>query len=511
MKEKDAIIITIGEKGVIFTIHNKKNISNKVFFENFDDEVRSSLSKILAENKTQNIYILFDTLDQNFKKKDYPLMKKTDLRLLIKREMNSGPNKNSLKNFLILNSAGNNSGIKSWQVIFISTSISSKTKDFFNFIHSLPNRLIGVYLSSIECSSILNHIEKFYNKKLDNEPKINCLVTQTKISGIRQTIYYEKQILFTRLLDYKTSDNDFLKRYEKDLYASYEYLHRIFPAISLKNFCITNIMPTEAIDIISKMKNIEFNIDNFTPFKIAKFLNKNFEIKEGAKNCDLIISRSFFQQKSSTHLKFTTQQIDNEKKLYFLMRYSYFASLLILLSIGVLSLGSISKISESEEMVDIAKIKHLNTMNEVSHSKKKLLNKEIELQRKYGEEARGIKIVEIGQINEIFNAKEAILFEEFSKLNFIKNYNLKVKNFSYHVKSFNSTKVNNANYGLAIDARIINKSGDVDDLFTKYDKLGTNFKQNYPKYKISITELPKNINLSEKYYYFDIKINISSK
>lgn len=507
MRKKEAIIITIGEKGAILTIHKRKEIVSKVFFENFDEEVEGSIKKILSKYKAYNIYLILDTLDQVFKKKDYPSMKKGDLEVLIKRELNNDSDKDSLRNYVILDKIKSNSTIKSWQVLFIYATLSPQIKDILRFIYNLPNSLIGIYLAPIESVQLINSINTQESK---SNSRIDCLVTQTKVSGIRQTIYHKNQILFTRLLDYDSSNPDFLKKYEKDLYANFEYLRRIFPEISIKNFYITNILSQNSIKIIEGIKNIEFNISNYTPHNIAESINEYFTVKKNTKNSDIILSKSFFESKKQT-LAFATEEITKLRKTYFFMRSSYFLNLLILLAIGVLCLSSISKISESEEMVNVVKIERLNSLNELSFSKKILLSKEAELSTKYNNQADGTKIIEVGEINEIFKNINDTPFKEYQKLYFIKEYDLIIMSKSYKVKKFNSMMNGKIQYSVNLKTQIINKSGDVDELFAKYDKLKLAVQKEYKGRKVSMTKLPRNINLAKKYHNFNIEINIDSK
>ncbi len=58
---------------------------------------------------------------------------------------------------------------------------------------------------------------------------------------------------------------------------------------------------------------------------------------------------------------------------------------------------------------------------------------------------------------------------------------------------------------------LINQTGNVDDLFIYYDKIKAQFTENFKDYRVTISELPKNINLAEKYYNFDVKINIEKQ
>ena len=57
--------------------------------------------KFFSKNKISEIFIILDGIDQIYKKKSYPTMQKGDVLHLIKREIASDPDKDSIKNFLL--------------------------------------------------------------------------------------------------------------------------------------------------------------------------------------------------------------------------------------------------------------------------------------------------------------------------------------------------------------------------------------------------------------------------
>ncbi len=69
----------------------------------------------------------------------------------------------------------------------------------------------------------------------------------------------------------------------------------------------------------------------------------------------------------------------------------------------------------------------------------------------------------------------------------------------------------NLGYEVKFSGRIINKSGDIEDLFREFDSLVIEVKKNMPSSTIKYNELPRNIDFNKKYYDFPVEFTISNK
>ena len=96
---KKRIVVTIGYNGTIIAFHAKNSIKQKFFFEKFDSEAVLKLKPYFTRFKRANISILLDTVDQTYKKKFFPAVRKMDLKNLVRRELGGVTNKDSLKSF----------------------------------------------------------------------------------------------------------------------------------------------------------------------------------------------------------------------------------------------------------------------------------------------------------------------------------------------------------------------------------------------------------------------------
>ena len=157
---KKAIVVLIGNNGTIITKHTG-NVIESEFVEKLTDENKPNLISFFAKAKGYSIYIMLDTIDQTYKKKTYPMMRKFDLERIAKRDLASDGDKEGLKNYILLRNHKNSNASKKNSLkkveasksdcLFITSSKSENISIWLNFIYELPNRLIGIYMLPVEC------------------------------------------------------------------------------------------------------------------------------------------------------------------------------------------------------------------------------------------------------------------------------------------------------------------------------------------------------------------------
>jgi hypothetical protein len=102
LSEKN-IVVTIGNYGAVIALHSGGKIDSKAFIAEFDDNARTQIAEICLSHKTTPIYVLLDTIDQSYKKKIYPSVRKSDLTRIVKRDLATDGDTSSLKGYMILN------------------------------------------------------------------------------------------------------------------------------------------------------------------------------------------------------------------------------------------------------------------------------------------------------------------------------------------------------------------------------------------------------------------------
>ncbi len=530
MIAESGFVITIGDHGAVVALHKNNEIKNKIFLKKLTDDIKLEIAKVFAEDKIAPVYILLDTNDQSYRKKTYPFIKKSDLLHLIKRDL--APEKTdlmpdekpseALHNYLILNEPKFDFKLnlkkqkpaeaKHWDCLFISATINDEIQHWLDFLSEINNRLVAIYMLPIEAFTLYRLLKKDIkqnSKTVAKKEDLCCIITQNKVGGSRQIVFSSEGILFTRSVDYDFEDPAFIEKYEQDIYSIFEYLKRPFADLTLKDLQIVNIFPQEILAKIKNTTNVDLNFINYTPFQAACNAGFNSLIPQNSHYCDLLISKAFFNSKKKI-LKFSTTKIALLEKLFIITRGSYYLNLIMLLLIAASCLLAIYSYNSLEEEKTIAEIENLNIAQSINKAKINLLDGEQILDAE-GEVIDIDRILDVGKTYETFTALDMDISSIYGNLKFIREYGVKLSNFSYVLSNFNPLSPSkNTEYKIVIDGNIYNKSGNIEELLEEFDALTAEFRKNFSGKKIQSNEVPKNIDFTKKYYDFPVQFSVLS-
>ena len=506
MFSQKTIVITIGNFGAVVALHNGGSIENKIFLDELNDTSKEELKSVFNKNKSASVYVLLDTIDQSYKKKVYPAIRRGDLNRIIKRDMASDGDKESLKSFIILNAK--KSGSSRWEALFVTSATSETINKWFGFILEMQNRFVGIYMLPVEAHSLFKKIKSDIKLKSRVQNKKNdlcCFVMQNKVSGIRQIVFSDHGIVFTRVVNYNFEQADFLEKYEQDIYSTFEYLKRLFPDLSISELDIVNIFSSSVLESIKKINSTDLNFVNYTPFEAAQKAGYGKIMPENSQYCDMILSKIFSEDKKI--LKFTIPRIVALERFFLTLRFSYYLNLFLVIavcSVAVYSIFSQDKVGEAIEAAETQKFASIQELGRI---------KKAALEGTQGEDEEDVDIKQItdfGKMEETLGSVGINYIDFYIKLKFLKDFNVKLTEYNYMISEFNfRSPAPNPNYNIALNGLILNKSGDIEDLFREFDTLVVEVKKNLSKNAVKYDDLPRNIDFNQKYYSFPINFNIA--
>ncbi len=506
MSGGDNFVITVGNCGAIVALHGKDKIKNKIFLDELNEDSKKELANLFLFNKKAPIYILFDTINQIYRKKIYPAVKKSDLVHVIKRDMEQDEDKESLKNYILLNKKI--TAARRWECLFVSFSGSKVTDDWIEFLLDRPNYLVGIYMLPIETFSLFNLIKsniRLNSRIILKRNDLYCFILQNKVNGVRQIVFSEVSIVFTRIVNYDFGASDFLEKYEQDLYSTFEYLKRLFPELIMGELDIINILPKEVIDKIKTIDNVELNFVNYTPSQAAIVAGFKGVVADNSGYCDLVISRIFIKSRHKI-LKFFTPKIKNLQKFFYIFKFSKYLNICLSVVICVIGLNILIANQKFGSLISAAE----KQKQEASDDLQKIKSSEID-----GKSLNDVdidQIIDMGKIHEALDGVGFNFIDAYQKLSIIKNYNVALSSFVYDLSNFNSKAENkNLVYKIDINGQIYNKSGDTEDLFREFDGMIVSVKQVFNKNQVKYTELPRNIDFAKKYYDSPVQITIDNQ
>lgn len=514
------IVVTIGNYGAVVALHEGNNMKNKIFLDDLTDAAQVELKTFFSKNKSASIYVLLDTIDQSYKKKVYPMVRRGDLSRIIKRDMASDGDKESMKNYILLNnkkislSPKKQSASNRWECLFVSSSNSETINKWMTFLLDLENPLVGIYMLPIETYNVFKLLKKSIvsQSKIKNKHNdLYCIVMQNKVSGIRQVVFSDQGIVFTRVVNYNFGQSDFLEKYEQDIYSTFEYLKRLFPDLSINELDIVNILPAEALEALKNFNNAaEINFVNYTPFKAASELGYSNLLPQDSSFCDLLISKVFSKEKKL--LKFTTPKVLILSRLFFGAKFSHYLNLLSIALICAVGLFTITTQNLIGETLATAEIEKYSAMQQLTKLKSSMVKGDKMIED--GEDIDIEEVIDFGKTEEMFGSVGINFFDYYAKLKFLKNFNLTLNKFSYSLQSFDVRMPSNPAYQINFGGELFNESGDIEDLFREFDNLNSEVKKNISKDssskdKLKSSELPRDIDFGKKYYSLPIDFAIT--
>jgi len=511
MFSKKNIIVTIGDRGAVVALHENNQIKNKFFLDELSDAAKTELKDLFTKNESAQVYILLDTIDQIYKKKIYPSVRGGDLARIIRRDINSDGDKESFKNYFILNPKKSpfekTPPNHRWESMFVSASNSPTITQWIEFLLEMPNRLVGIYMLPLEAFNLLNAAKSKIDARSKVKNKKNhlyCFVIQNKVSGTRQIVFSEQGMVFTRVVNYNFEQKDFLEKYEQDIYSTFEYLKRIFPTLSIDELDIVNVFPDDVLKIFGNIQNIELTPINYTPLEMAKEVG--CVLPQDSHFCDLLISKIFSEKKKL--LKFTTPKIHVLDRFFIALKASNYLNIGLVALICVALLTSFfiqhsvnNSIKSAELLKDLASQNYVRLKETaLDDSQLSEADKAIDVER----------VMDLGKMEETIGSIGTSFAVIYSKLKFVKDFNVKLDEFYYYLSGFNNKSPSvNSDYSIIFKGNLSNKSGDIEDLFREFDIFTNEVKKNLNKNQIKYSELPRNIDFNRKYYSFPIDFTIS--
>lgn len=511
-------VITIGNYGAVVALHENNIIKNKIFLEELTDVLQNDLRNLLTRNKSVPVYMVLDTVDQSYRKKSYPFLRKGDLIRIIKRDLVNDSSKDSIKNYIVFGDSMQDAASSStkitnrrWDCLFVSSSNSELFTKWLGFLLDIPNRLVGIYMLPLETFSMFKLLKNSIiksSKVKNKQHDLYCMVIHNKVSGIRQIVFSEEGIVFTRVVNYDFQESDFLEKYKQDIHSTFEYLKRLFPDLKISDLDIINIFSEEVLTVLKTIDPIELNVINYTPAQAADECGYSKILPENSNYCDLLISKIF--SKGKKILKFTTPKIKFFEKFFLILKTTYYTNLALLSAGALVCLFILFSAAKVDLLVRAAEKEKAAAIEEMNQTKTMALGIDEKQLDSSGGEINIDRVLDLGKINEALGKDEIVLSDIYTKLNFLTNFEASLSEFSYNALDFNpKSPSGSSKYNFNIRGTAPNKGGDIEDLFKRFDSFIAESKKNFEGYDFKYSELPQNINFTDKYYTFPIEFKIT--
>ncbi|EFK95016.1 conserved hypothetical protein [sediment metagenome] len=516
MLHKRIFTVSIGDYGTIVALHNGKNIQNKILIASISDENKPQLESLFNQNKAAPIYIILDTTNQNYKKKTYPPVSQSDFHKIVKRDLNKefSPIEKSFQSYYGIKDKTQNK----WECTFVSAAHSPEIDKWIEFLLTVPNPLIGIYVLPVETGAMAKEVFEAIKAEQNiktNENTVLSFVMQNKISGVRQVVFANNSIVFTRVVNYNFDDPQFAHLFEQDIFRANEYLKMIFPKLKAQDVVIINLLSDDILDKIKHIDNRELSFINYSPYQIAEKLNITNAVSSNSGNFSDIIIANCFANSTKKVLKFSNSKITMLDRLKLVLKSIFVIDaiaisivLMILVKIILQQYQSKGKISEMiSERTSLAQ-----RLQSISNAALDDNVKKIDKNDPANDDLAN-EIIDFGKVDEVLSTVNVNISGFLNRLAVVKKYDVTVLSFGYSLPGYNPKAEEFASIHpeFKISGEISDKSGDIEILFKKFDALNLETKNKFTEYNVNYSEISKNIDFGKKYYSFPFDLTLKNK
>ncbi len=266
--------LIIGDEGSILIYIVGKEVQSRNFIAHASVDNLKEFEAILAKNKKAPVYMVIDSMDQSFVQQSLPPISSLGVKKLIKRRLDRDLGDNVIKGYVLLER--DVSGRRDWNFLMVSLENSPHLKLWFEFIEKIDNRLVGIYLLSVEVEHIVKNIDLAIGapKKDKAHPgsRWKFFVTHNKVGGVRQVILRDGRIIFTRLTQPvgEVTPEVIAGNIEQEMSSTIEYMKRL--SFNPQQGLDIYVVASHEINGLLDLSRIDAqNVHKFTPFEISEF------------------------------------------------------------------------------------------------------------------------------------------------------------------------------------------------------------------------------------------------
>ncbi|MEO0347986.1 MAG: hypothetical protein AAF153_01395, partial [Pseudomonadota bacterium] len=338
----------VGDKGMILTNILGPNVISRFYFAEPTQSNLEKIAGVLKRRPKAPLYIVACHSDQEFKLQNMPSINVMATGSLIQKRLEREFSYDALKRAMFQKYDDNNRKVLIY--LFIACTFSEQLNKWYSALNSLTYRISSLLLLPLESTTLMKKLHEHYFVIPKNEAaRIQILITEHKVSGIRITVFDNQQLFFTRVLKEETNQyHDVLAgNIQHEINATIEFLKR--SGMDLGGDLDVIVIVEKPIKI--KLRNHRLKVKSFTlltPYEAAKSLGLDGAVKEEDRFSDLLITAAINTSRKTFPIH--TREIVITKSLFqasTLLKYG--ARLLIVYTLIMLALNSFSYISNKNK------------------------------------------------------------------------------------------------------------------------------------------------------------------
>jgi len=325
-------VLFVGDEGTILLYLKGNVVLSRQFVPDASEQNLEELKTSLDKDTKAPLSIVIDSLDQTYVQQTLPPVSSMSVKKLMKRRLERDFGANDIKGSILL--GRETTGRKDWNFLMVSIEKSRQMTLWLEFVYTLPNRFIGIYLVSVESEIILKNLDRAMGvPKGGTGSKWKFFVSHNKVGGFRQVILRDDRIIFTRMAQPigESTPEVIAGNIEQEMQSTIEYMKRLSfdPGSGLDIYIIAGSAVKPVIDK-SKFPGTNFTI--MTPFEAAGYLGIEGATQPTDQFGDVILAATI--SASPKHiLMLSTPESKKTDNLFMILKGQRIAAVLAMLGI----------------------------------------------------------------------------------------------------------------------------------------------------------------------------------
>ena len=358
--------LLIGDEGGILVFMDGSKVVRRLFAPSPKPDSTQAMLQLMRDNPTAPLTLLVDTMDQQFIRQGFPPVSSLSVNGLVKRRLSRDFQPEDLKGALPL--GREKIGRKEWLYLLIALAKTTLLTEWIDLVSELPNEFTGIYSVPVETSVYIDTINSVVSPGTAKPWQL--FVTHNKVSGFRQVVTNEGNLIFTRVT--QALDDAvpavIAGNIEQEISNTIEYLRRL----DFKDNDGLDMIVVASQDVNNALDLKRFNLGNthaLSPLDIADKLGLEQAALSADRFGDVVMAAVFIRNKKRI-LKFSTAYAEKLAKLYTAKRWIKNATILIVLAILGLSVSNILTMSDNKAAADQATAKKRGLETQAADLKK---------------------------------------------------------------------------------------------------------------------------------------------
>ncbi len=518
--DRSSFVLSVGDEGAILCYVKNGILTQRLFSTLTSTPDKQAFQKLLLADPHAPVHILLDVMDQSCSQQSLPAVSSLTINKLVKKRLDRDFAAEDLRGAIPQGREKN--GRHDWRFLFVSTPTVSPLTDWIDFLMSFSNRISGISLLPVEAIAFLKTLLKkeaeleapatakknklssmFPGKKpvpAAHKANWHFITFHNKISGFRQVVFKDGQLVFTRLVQspQDASAQLIAGALEQETINTLEYLRRL----SFNDDDSIDIYTIAAQEILSVSDNPTLQghrLLRFTPHEMGQRLGLKNATQAADRFADVLFATHFSKSKRVLNLQ------NNLMKQYAVLHYAAVFAKMFAVSLVPFMLLYILGVT-----VDIwTREKNISFAEDQTKKLTALHQKRLIDAPDYNEE-NAAKISDMVVLYNLLSGAPFSPLTLLSDFNTIRGPFITVKSYEWSLNTLNQSANTVPDFTASLAIEFSGKDSSFDDLFNNFDAFSQRLEKAFTApYKMEYSRLPERIAFTDREKVIPIQITIS--